>query len=41
MGSCCITQLAQPGALRQPRGVGWGERREEGSRGREHMYTYG
>ena len=23
MGSCCITQGAQPGALWQPRGVGW------------------
>ena len=24
MGSCCITQGAQPSALRQPKGVGWG-----------------
>ena len=35
MGCCCITQGAQPGALRQPRGVGWGREWEEGSRGRE------
>ena len=26
MRSCCIIQGAQPGALRQPRGVGWGRR---------------
>ena len=37
MGSCCITQEAQPGALRQPRGMGWGGRWEGGSRGREPM----
>ena len=24
-----------------PRGVGWGGRWEGGSRGKEHMYTYG
>ena len=28
-------------ALYQPRGVGWGGRWEEGSKGREYMYTYG
>ena len=26
MGICCMMQGAQPGALRQPRGVGWGGR---------------
>ena len=41
MGSYCITQGAQPGALGQPRGVGWDGRRQGGSRGREHMYIYG
>ena len=41
MGSCYITQGAQQGALWQPRRVGWGVRREGGSRGRGHMYTYG
>ena len=34
MVSCCITQEAQPRALRQPRV--W----KGGSRGRGHMYTY-
>ena len=29
------------GALYQPRGVGWGGRREGGSKGRGYMYTYG
>ena len=29
------------GPLWQPRGVGWGERWEGGSRGRGHMHTYG
>ena len=24
MGSCCLTPRAQPGALWQPKGVGWG-----------------
>ena len=28
------------GALYQPRGVGWGQRSEGGSRGRGDMYTY-
>ena len=31
----------QTGALYQPRGVGWGRRWEEGSKGRGCMYTYG
>ena len=39
MGSCCITQGAQPGALFWPRGVGW-EGWEGGSGGRGYMYTY-
>ena len=33
--------MANSGALYQPRGVGWGGRREGGSKGREYMYTYG
>ena len=41
MRDCCITQGARPSALWQPRGVGWGGRGEGGSRGREHVYTYG
>ena len=36
MGSCFITQGVQPGALWQPREVGWGGRWEGGSRGRRH-----
>ena len=36
-GICYI----QTGALHQPRGVGWGERWEGGSKGRGYMYTYG
>ena len=36
-----MTQGTQTGALYQARGVGWGGRREGGSRGRGHMYTYG
>ena len=34
-----MTQGAQPGALYQPRGVGWGRRWEGGSREREHVDT--
>ena len=41
MGSCYITQGAQPGARRQPRGVGWSGRWEGGSRGTGRMYFYG
>ena len=37
MGSCCITQGAQPGALWQPRGVGWGGGWEGDSRGRGYL----
>ena len=33
--SYCVTQGAQPGALRQPRGVRWGGGWDEGSRRRE------
>ena len=29
------------GALNQPRGMGWGGRWEEVSKGRGHMYSYG
>ena len=32
-----MTQGTQTGALYQPRGVGWGERWEGGSRGRGYM----
>ena len=38
MGSCYITQRAQPGALWWPRWMGWGE---GDSRGRGYMYNYG
>ena len=34
VGSCCTTQGVQPGALRQPRGVGQSFKREG------HTYTY-
>ena len=37
---CCLAQQTQTGALYQPRGVGWGGRREGGSKGRGYMYTY-
>ena len=40
MGICSMTQETQTRALEQPRGVGWGRRREGGSRGRGHMGTY-
>ena len=33
MGICCVAQETQTGALYQPRGVGWGERWEGGSKG--------
>ena len=36
-----MAQETQTGALYQPRGVGWGGRREQGSKGRTYMYTYG
>ena len=34
-----MSQVTQTGALHQPRGMGWGGRWEEVSRGRGHMYT--
>ena len=37
MGSCYITQGAQPGALWQLRGVGWGGSWEGGAKGRRHI----
>ena len=36
-----MAQETQTGALYQPRGVGWGERGDGGSKGRGYMYTYG
>ena len=36
-----MAQETQTLALYQPRRVGWGGRREGGSRGREYIYTYG
>ena len=41
MGTCCMAQETQTGALYQPSGVGWGGRWEGGSKGRGYMYTYG
>ena len=41
MGMCYMAQETQTGALCQPRGVGWGGRWEEVSKGRGYMYTYG
>ena len=41
MGICCMAQETQTGGLYQPRGVGWGEKWEGGSKGRRYMYTYG
>ena len=41
MGICSMAQETQTGVLIQPRGIGWGEIWEGGSKGREHMYTYG
>ena len=38
MGIYCMSQGTQTGALYQPRGVGWGERREGGSRGKGHLW---
>ena len=40
MDICCMAQETQIGALYQPRGVGWGGREEEASRGRAYMYPY-
>ena len=36
-----MAQETQPGALYQPRGVGWGGRQEGSSKGRGYMYTNG
>ena len=33
LGICCVAQETQTGTLYQPRGVGWGGRREGGSEG--------
>ena len=41
MSICCVTQEAQPRALWQPGGVGWGGVWEGGWRGRGYMYIYG
>ena len=41
VGICCVTQGAQPSAVCQPRGVGWGGRWEGGSRRRGRMYICG
>ena len=41
MGICCMAQKTQIEALCKPRGVGWRERWEGGSKGRGYMYTYG
>ena len=35
-----MTQGAQTGTLWQPRGVEWGGRWKEGSRGRRHIYLW-
>ena len=37
----CMAQETETGALCHPGGVGWGGRREEGSKRRGYMYTYG
>jgi len=41
MGICCMAQETKTGTLNHPRVVGWGGRREGGSKGRGYMYTYG
>ena len=38
MGICCMAQETQTGFLYQPRGLGWGGRWEEGSKGRGYIY---
>ena len=40
MGIFYMAQETQWEALYQPRGVGWGQRWEVVSKGREYMYTY-
>ena len=39
MGICCMTQGASTGTLSQPRGLGWGGRREGDSQGRNQHNT--
>ena len=41
MGISCMSQEIQTESLYQSSGVGWGGRREGGSKGSEYMYTYG
>ena len=41
MEICYMAQETQTGALHEPRVMGRGRRWEGGSKGREHMYTYG
>ena len=40
-GIYCMAQETQTGALYQLSWLGWGRRREVGSKGRGYMYTYG
>ena len=41
VGISCLMQGAQPSALGQPRGVGWGGETGGGSEERGHVYAYG
>ena len=41
MDICCMAQETQTWALFQSRGMGWGRRQEEASKGQEYMYIYG
>ena len=41
MRICCMAQETQTGALYQPRGVEWGGRWEEASKGRGYVCAYG
>ena len=41
VGICCLAQETPTGALSQPRGLGWDERWEGGSKGRGCLYAYG
>ena len=40
-GICCMAQETQTVAVCQPSGLGWGGRREGGSKGKGYTYTYG
>ena len=40
MGIRCLAQETQTGALYQPRGVGWGGRREGGTNGRHFVHLW-